>query len=120
MKKTLLALMLLGGSSSFAQLSVGVSIGAPPPPRVVRARPRAPGPDYIWVEGYWYPEGRRYKWHNGYWTRAPYAGAHWIGPRYDGQRFFDGYWEGDRGRMDHDHRWDRARNRDYDHDGNRH
>jgi len=28
--------------------------------------------------------------------------------------FFEGYWEGDRGRNNHDHRWDRDRNRDYD------
>ena len=120
MKKTLLALMLLGGSSAFGQLSVGVSIGAPPPPRVVRVRPRTPGPDYSWVEGYWYPVGNRYKWHDGYWTRPPYGGARWVGPHYDGQRFFNGYWEGDRGRMDHDHRWDRARNRDFGHEGDRH
>jgi hypothetical protein len=115
MKKTLLAMMLVAGSS-FAQLSVGVRIGAPPPPRVVRVRPHAPGPDYAWVEGYWYPAGGRYKWHNGYWTRPPYAGARWVGPHYDGGQFFNGYWEGDHGRMDHDHNWDRGRNRDFDRD----
>jgi hypothetical protein len=121
MRKTLLAtLLLLAGSSAFAQVSIGVRIGAPPPPRVIRVRPRAPGPGYTWVEGYWYPAGSRYSWHNGYWTRPPYGGARWIGPHYDGERFFNGYWEGDHGRMDHDHRWDRGRNRDYDHDGDRH
>ena len=116
MKKTLLALLLLAGGSSFAQLSIGVRIGPPPPPRVIHARPRAPGPDYFWVEGYWYPVGNHYKWHGGYWTRPPYAGAHWIGPRYDGGSFFGGYWEGDRGRIEHDHHWDRGRNRDFGHD----
>src|SRR6185369_2587469 len=55
MKKTLLALLLLAGGSSFAQVSIGVRIGPPPPPRVIHARPRAPGPDYFWVDGYWYP-----------------------------------------------------------------
>src|SRR6185369_6356598 len=104
MKKTILAFMLFAAGSSFAQVSIGVRIGPPPPPRVVRPS-RAPGPGYIWVDGYWYPVGGRYKWHGGYWTRPPYDGARWIGPHYDGQRFFEGYWEGDRGRFDHDHRW---------------
>jgi hypothetical protein len=116
MKKTLLAFILLAGGVSFAQLSIGVRIGPPPPPRVIRAQPRAPGPDYFWVDGYWYPVGNHYKWHNGYWTRPPYAGATWIGPRYEGGQFFAGYWNGDRGRFEHDHRWDRDRNRDFGHD----
>jgi hypothetical protein len=113
MKKTLLALVLLAGGTSFAQLSIGVRIGPPPPPRVIHARPRAPGPDYFWVDGYWYPVGNRYKWHDGYWTRPPYAGAAWIGPRYEGGQFYGGYWNGERGRFEHDHRWDRDRERDY-------
>jgi hypothetical protein len=25
-----------------------------------------------------------------------------MGPRHDGERFFEGYWEGDRGRREHD------------------
>jgi hypothetical protein len=116
MKKTLLALILLAGGSSFAQLSIGVRIGAPPPPRVIHGRPRAPGPDYFWVDGYWYPAGNHYKWHNGYWTRPPYGGAIWVGPRYEGGQFFAGYWNGERGRFEHDHRWDRDHNRDFGHD----
>jgi hypothetical protein len=114
-KKTLLALMLLAGGAAFAQVSIGVRIGAPPPPRVVRVRPVAPGPGYAWVDGYWYPVGHRYKWHEGYWTRPPYEGARWIAPHHDGQQFFEGYWEGEHGRRPHDHGWDRDhRNRDYD------
>jgi hypothetical protein len=27
--------------------------------------------------------------------------------------FYEGYWEGDRGKYGHDHRWDRGRDRDY-------
>src|SRR6185503_19084376 len=109
MKKKFLALMLLAGGAGYAQVSIGVRIGPPPPPRVLRVRPVAPGPSYVWVEGYWYPVGNRYRWHNGYWTRPPYVGSRWISPRYEGDRFLDGYWESDRGRRDHDHRWDRSR-----------
>jgi len=110
---------MLGGSAIHAQVSVGISIGAPPPPRVVRVRPAIPGPGYTWVDGYWYPVGRRYVWHDGYWTRPPYPGAVWVLPRHDGERFYEGYWEGDRGRFAHEHRWDRDRDRDFrdrDHD----
>lgn len=76
----------------------------------------------MWVAGYWYPSGRNYKWHAGYWTRPPYMGARWVEPRHDGQRYFDGYWSGgERERFDHDHRWDRDRdhNRDYNRDHGR-
>jgi hypothetical protein len=110
MKTALLAIVLLAGGSVFgAQISIGVRIGPPPPRRVVRVVPQTPGPEYVWVEGYWYPVGRRYKWHEGYWTRPPYPGARWVVPHHDGERFFEGYWEGDRGRIEHDHHWDRDR-----------
>jgi WXXGXW repeat (2 copies) len=114
MEMKLLATMLLAGACMFgADLSIGIRIGAPPPPRVVAVRPASPGPGFLWVDGYWYPDGGHYKWHAGYWTRPPYAGAHWIAPHHDGQQFFNGYWDGDRGRFDHDHKWDRDHNRDY-------
>lgn len=118
MKKQLLVLLLMA-SAGFAQVSIGIRIGPPPPPRVVRVLPRSPGPEYIWVEGYWYPIGRRWRWHDGYWTRPPYAGARWIGPRHDGERFFEGYWESDRGRYPHDHGRDRDHDRDYRRDDRR-
>src|ERR1700747_2845726 len=105
----LLALLVLIGASAFAaQVSIGIRIGAPPPPRVV-AVPVSPGPEFVWVQGYWYPVGNHYKWHQGYWTRAPYAGAHWAAPRYEGGQFFQGYWEGEHGRVEHDHHWDKHR-----------
>src|SRR5450631_1865682 len=109
--KTLFAAMLLTAGLGFGQVSVGIRIGPPPPPRVVRVRPVAPGPGYFWVDGYWYPNGNRYRWHEGYWTRPPYEGAHWVGPRHEGGMFFEGFWDGPRGHFDHDHRWDRDRGR---------
>ena len=109
----LFSAMLLTVAPAFgAQVSLGIRIGPPPAPRVLRVRPASPGPDYVWVDGYWYPVGRRYQWHEGYWTRPPYAGARWVAPHHDGEQFFEGYWEGDRGRFEHDHRWDRDADRD--------
>src|SRR6266478_7315702 len=105
-RTTLLAALLLASASLYGgQVSIGIRIGPPPQPRVVRVVPRNPGADYFWIDGYWYPVGNHYKWHDGYWTRPPYGGAHWVGPRHDGERFYNGYWEGDRGRREHDHRW---------------
>lgn len=116
MKKALLAFAFLAGASILsAQISIGIRIGPPPPPRVVRVVPRSPGVGFVWIDGYWYADGRRYRWHDGYWTRPPYEGARWIAPHHDGQQFFAGYWEGGRGRLEHDHHWDRDRgHRDYD------
>ena len=110
----LLATMLLTGLTSFgAQVSIGIRIAQPPPPRVVYVLPANPGPEYVWVDGYWYPVGNHWKWHKGYWTRAPFMGARWWSPRYERGEYFEGYWEGDRGRFGHDHHWDRDRDRDY-------
>src|SRR5215510_6160195 len=87
-----------------------VVIEAPPPPRVYRVAPR-PGPEFMWVEGYWYPQGRHYLWRDGYWTRPPYFGAYWVAPYYHRGVYVAGYWGGGRGRHDRDRR-ERERDRD--------
>lgn len=123
LKTAVVAGLLLGAASAGrAQVSIGVLIGAPPPPRLVYvAPPPQPDPAFVWVGGYWYPVGNHYKWHEGYWSRPPYEGAYWVAPRHDGQRFFAGYWAGERGRVEHDHRWDHDHDRDFqDHDRDDH
>ena len=112
----LLAVILLAGAGSAvaAQVEFGITIGRPPAVRVQRVQPRSPGPGYVWLAGYWYPgNNNRYTWHDGYWTRPPYEGARWVEPRHDGQQYYAGYWQGDRGRTGHDHNSDRGRDRDY-------
>jgi hypothetical protein len=117
MKKGLLVVTLLAGTfAASAQVSFGIRIGPPPPPRVIAVRPVVPGPGYAWVDGYWYPVEGRYVWHDGYWTRPPYQGAYWVGPRHEHGQFYGGYWNGNRGRYEHDHHWDRDHDRDYDRD----
>jgi hypothetical protein len=103
--------LLLAPAPARAQVSLGIHIGEPPAPRAYRV-PRQPGPDYVWVEGYWYPQGSRYTWHDGYWTRAPYQGAYWVQPYHADGQYVTGRWEGDRGNVAHDHRWDRGSQRD--------
>jgi hypothetical protein len=107
------SMLLLGTHRAAAQVSVGIEIGAPPPPRVV-VRPVAPGPEFVWIEGYWYPVGPHYRWHPGYWTRPPYSGARWILPYHDGHRYYAGYWDGPHGRFEHNHHWDHDHDRDHD------
>ena len=98
-------------SADMTRIAFGIRIGEPPAPRVYRVPPR-PGPEYVWVEGYWYPQGSRYLWHDGYWTRPPYEGAYWVAPYYVGGQYFVGQWQGSRNSFAHDHRWDRSRQRD--------
>jgi hypothetical protein len=107
----ILTLLLAPVPEANAQVSFGITIGPPPRWRASRVAPM-PGPGYEWIDGYWYPVGSRWTWHAGYWTRPPFAGAYWVQPYYDGRRYIAGYWGGGRGRLDHDHRWDRGRQRD--------
>lgn len=115
---TIVAVLLAPASAANAQISFGIRIGPPPAPRAFRV-PRQPGPDYEWVEGYWFPQGSHYQWHTGYWTRPPYQGAYWVEPYHIGGRYYPGHWEGDRGVIRHDHRWDRSRDRDQRYDRRR-
>lgn len=105
-------LVLALAPRAHAQVSFDVRIGPPPrAPRVYRVPPQ-PGPDYVWVDGYWYPVNGRYQWHNGYWTRPPYPDAYWVAPYYQDDRYYTGHWEGRRGDVHHDHGWDQTRQRD--------
>ena len=109
--KRLIAASIFTAVSMFGQVSIGIQIGAPPPVRVER-RPVSPGPNYTWVDGYWYPNGKKYAWHKGYWTLPPYAAAHWVAPRHENGQYFAGYWDGANGRREHDHKWDKDHDRD--------
>jgi hypothetical protein len=89
-KTKLLALALLAGGSLFAApaVAVGIEIGAPPPPpRAYYARPPAPGPNHVWISGFYEPVGGEYRWREPYWAPRPYAHAAWVAPRYRGHRY---------------------------------
>jgi hypothetical protein len=112
-KAVVLATLLVGtAATANAQVSFGITIGNPPPPRAYHVPPR-PGPDYVWVEGYHYPQNGKYRWHDGYWTRPPYAGAYWVEPYYVGGKYYAGRWEDGRRNLNHDHRWDHDKDRDW-------
>jgi hypothetical protein len=99
MKTKLLAMMLLAGSSMFAQtrVSIGAGFGGhgagfyQPPPSYAYASniPPCPGPDYVWVDGYWSQDSGRNTWVAGYWNRRPFSSEYQVAPRFD-NRFNDG------------------------------
>lgn len=63
-----------------AQVAVGISVRIGPPALPVYAQPICPGPDYIWVPGYWSwdQDGDEYYWVPGTWVLAPEPGYYWT------------------------------------------
>jgi WXXGXW repeat (2 copies) len=112
-----LAVFLLAPAAAHAQVTFDVHIGTPPPPPVAYRVPPQPGPGYVWVEGYQYPQGGHYKWHDGYWTRPPYTGAYWVAPYHSNSQYYAGHWEGNHGNVNHNHKSDHSPQRDEHHNG---
>lgn len=63
---------------SLAQVSVGATIGMPPPPLPVYAQPPAPEANYQWNPGYWGWGTVGYYWVPGTWAPAPRRGLYWT------------------------------------------
>jgi hypothetical protein len=96
-------MLLLAASGMRAQRSAGIEIGPPPYPRIVSTAGQIrPGPEFVWIAGYWYPAFGHYAWKEGHWVRPPHPGAAWVPPHHDGHRFFAGYWEEKRTRDERD------------------
>jgi hypothetical protein len=92
----LIVLFATMSAPSFAQVSIGVSVGFAPPELPVYVQPVCPGPDYIWTPGYWDWDGDDYYWVPGTWVLAPEPGFLWT-PGYWAWRdrgfvFIGGYW----------------------------
>jgi YXWGXW repeat-containing protein len=79
---------------TWAAARVYVRVG--PPARVVEVRTAAPGPRYVWVEGYHRWDGRAYAWVPGRWVVPPRARAVWVPARWVHERrgwyFVPGHW----------------------------
>ena len=83
-----------------------VEVAQAPPTVIVEPRPYAPGPGYMWIDGYWGWGGDRYVWERGHWAAPPRGYSVWVGPRYDrygrGYRYAPGHWSRERGRYEHE------------------
>ena len=72
------------------------SVRYAPPPARYGAVGYAPGPGYIWTDGYWDWRGKDYIWVQGNWRRPPHARAVWVPGTWHsssrGYAFRRGYW----------------------------
>lgn len=88
----LAALMIVGCSGGAGYYYAS----APPPPIRAEVIGVAPGPGYIWINGYWGWRGSRYVWVPGYYARPPHPHAVWVAPRWEHDRgryrFREGHW----------------------------
>jgi len=105
-KQTLLPLICataLGASLSLApvepaaaqvRISAGIVLTAPPAP-IVETRIAAPGPGFVWIDGYWNWVGARHVWVPGRWV-PPRRGYVWVPHAWvregRGWRLHEGYW----------------------------
>lgn len=93
------ALLLTPLAATLALGACGVRaayVTFPPPPAAYGVVGFAPGPGYVWCDGYWNWVGTRYVWVKGYWARPPHAGMRWQPSRwvhrYNRYEFERGHW----------------------------
>lgn len=90
-----LALLVPTFSPAAAHVDVGVAVGTPPPPppATVVAGPVgvAPGPGYVWVDGYWNWVNGGWVWVPGRWVLPPRGRGVWVAPRIE-FRWHGGHW----------------------------
>ena len=87
---------MLAGCAPHAYVAAYVP-GPPPAPYAVAAVGYAPGPGYVWADGYWdLRGGRDWVWSRGYWVRPPHPHAYWVAPHWvqrgHGWRRVEGHW----------------------------
>ncbi len=76
-------------------INVGLDLAPPPPRQEVIVERNRPGPDYVWVGGFWDGTPGHYRWSPGHWDRPPHAHAVWSAPHWDRDR--DGHYHQVRG-----------------------
>ena len=99
LKRALLAAAVLSAGilAACADRSYGYyRVGPPPPVPAYRAYGVAPGPGYVWAEGFYDLRGGSWVWSPGRWARPPHAHARWVPNRWERHgrdyRFHRGYW----------------------------
>ncbi len=98
MKRLMMLTLIAGALTACSGRTVVVTRAPLPPPRPVAvvARGVAPGPGYVWVDGYHDWRANRYVWVPGTWMRPPRVRAVWVpghfAPRGRGQVWVAGHW----------------------------
>lgn len=93
-------LMVIGAALAASVACTGTSgrlyVRMGPPPVVVERRVAPPGPEYVWVGGFYRWTGIEYVWVGGRYERPPRPRAVWVPGRWvHGRRgwyFVDGRW----------------------------
>jgi hypothetical protein len=91
-------LICVAGLGLVGAIGAGCSQGAadPPPPPQTEVIVASPGPDYVWIGGYWGWSWGHYVWIGDHWDRPAHAHAVWVEPRWEhrGNRYVmtHGYW----------------------------
>jgi hypothetical protein len=80
LKNLICVLVLLTGMSMTASAQIYVKLR---PSRPVIVRTVSPGPQYIWVQDEWEPNGVVYR----------YSGGHWVIPPQKGVKWKKGHWK---------------------------
>ena len=90
-----LGTLLAGCGGGYGYTSAYVAYG-PPPPRAYGVIGVAPGPGYVWRDGYYAYRGGNYAWVGGAWVRPPHPRATWERGewRHEGRgwRYHEGHW----------------------------
>jgi YXWGXW repeat-containing protein len=85
-------------AASYAAIgvSIGISVGTPPPVLPVYTQPICPAPGYLWTPGYWAYGPAGYYWVPGVWVQPPSVGVLWTPPYWGwsggAYLFHAGYW----------------------------
>ncbi len=90
------AMIALGMAGCSPHVSTyGYITTAPPPPRV-EVYGVAPGPEFVWINGFWGWAGHGYVWTPGRWERPPRRGATWAPGRWEHRQnhyyWHEGHW----------------------------
>ena len=93
-KYFVIAILALGSTAAFSQVSISVAIA--PPPLQVYEQPACPDDGYIWTPGYWAYGDQAYYWVPGQWVQPPQIGFYWTPPYWgwngNAYAFNSGYW----------------------------
>ncbi|MGD1147856.1 MAG: hypothetical protein ABR961_07905 [Thermoanaerobaculaceae bacterium] len=83
------------GVAVFGGCVVRLAVPGPPPGPIVELRGVAPGPAFVWIDGYWAWHSR-WVWMAGSWVVPPRAHAVWVPGRWyrhtSGWRWAPGFW----------------------------
>ena len=89
----LLAVVALAAAISYGCAGT-VYVREDPPPVRVEVRPAAPGPNAMWIDGYWRWGHHEYLWMPGHWER--HARGTWVTGHWDkrprGNVWVPGHW----------------------------